>query len=102
MFPEEFTALLDAPGMEVWNQIAPVIAVTLWVWLTVLLWRGGFRDLSEQAARGGADRLQALAMTPVRAVMLSLAAAIGAGGTVFGLWVQGAVLLTVIEQFRAG
>lgn len=101
----EFTELLNAPGMRVWTQIAPVIAGLAWIWLTVLLWRGGFTDLSERLngrVGSGGSRLNALVMIPFRALMLTAAAGFGAAATVFGLWVQGAVLLTLVEVVRNG
>jgi hypothetical protein len=99
------TELLNAPGMRVWNQIAPVIAGLSWIWLTVLLWRGGFTDLFERLrgrARSGGSRINALTMIPFRALMLTAAAGLGAAATVFGLWIQGAVLLTLIDVVRNG
>jgi hypothetical protein len=94
----ELEELLAVPGMGVLQDLAPIIVGTLWVWLTVLLWRGGFNDLLERLTRShwsGKERSQALIMLPARALLLSLAAALGAVTTSLGLLINIAVILNI-------
>jgi hypothetical protein len=94
----ELEELLAVPGMGVLQDLAPVFAGTLWVWLTVMLWRDGFNDLIEQLIRPrwkGTARSQALIMLPARALLLSLAAALGAVATSLGILINIAVLLNI-------
>jgi hypothetical protein len=67
-----------------------------------LLWKDGFNDLFERFTRPRwttAQRLATLAMIPWRAVMLTLAAALGAALTTLGLLVNIGVILNLV---RAG
>ena len=101
---EEFKALLAAPGMETALRIAPVVAGAIWLFITVSLWRGGFTDLVEKITRprwAGRERARALAMLPVRAVLLMLVAGLGTLMTMLGLMFNVAVILNVVELIRS-
>jgi hypothetical protein len=94
--------LLDAPGMAPLVGIAPLIGTAVWILVAALLWKDGFNDLFERFTRPRwttAQRLATLAMIPWRAVMLTLAAALGAALTTLGLLVNIGVILNLV---RAG
>lgn len=95
----EFEDLLDVPGMGTLLEFAPIFGTALWILITTLLWRGGFRDLAEQVARpnkalGGRSR--ALMMMPLRALLLAGVAAIGAFTTTLGLGFNIAIILNIV------
>ena len=97
----EFEDLLSAPGMGVLIQLAPIFGGAMWLVLTLILWRGGFNDLLEQVTRprwSGSDRARALAMIPLRAVMLVFAAGLASLATTVGLGFNFAVLITLWTQ----
>ena len=101
---DEIYALLDAPGLSVTIRWAPVFGGILWLWLTVLLWRDGFNDLAEQLTRPrwkGRERARAIAMLPVRALMLTGVAGIGAAMTTLGLLFNLAVILNIVAAIRS-
>ncbi|MHA6287631.1 hypothetical protein [Maricaulis sp. CAU 1757] len=101
---EDISALLAVPGMSWSLRAAPVVAAALWLLISVSLWRGGFTDLVEQLTRPRwtrADRLRALAMLPIRAVLLTLVAAFAAAMTTAGLLFNAAVVLNVAQVVRA-
>ena len=94
--------LLAAPGMATLLKLAPLAGGAAWLVVTALLWKDGFNDLFERFTRprwNFNQRLATLAMIPWRAVMLSLAAALGAALTTLGLLVNIAIILNLI---RAG
>lgn len=94
--------LLAAPGMATLLKLAPLAGGAAWLVVTALLWKDGFNDLFERFTRprwSFSQRLATLAMIPWRAVMLSLAAALGAALTTLGLLVNIAIILNLI---RAG
>lgn len=95
--------LLDAPGMAPLVELAPLLAITLWVLITALLWKDGFNDLLERFTEPRwslAQRAGTLAMIPWRAVMLSAAAAIGGALTTLGLLLNLAVILNAVRAGR--
>ena len=97
----EFEDLLSAPGMGVLIDLSPVFGGGMWLVLTLILWRGGFNDLWEQMTRprwAGAARARALAMFPLRALMLVLAAGLASLATTVGLGFNFAVLITLWTQ----
>jgi len=94
----EFDQLINVPGMDTLLRLAPIVGGALWLVLTTLLWRDGFNDLVEKAMRPvwkGKQRAQAMIMIPMRAIMLTLAAAIGAGMTTLGLLFNLAIILNI-------
>ena len=94
----EFEELLAAPGMGVLIEFAPFFGGIMWIVVTLILWRGGFDDLIEQMTRprwSGAERLRAFAMLPLRALMLSLAAAFASLATTVGLGFNIAIVITL-------
>jgi len=97
----EFEDLLSAPGMGVLIDLAPIFGGGMWLLLTLILWRGGFNDLWEQMTRPrwtGADRARAMAMIPLRALMLIFAAGLASLATTVGLGFNFAVLITLWTQ----
>lgn len=99
----ELEDLLAVPGIGTLLEFAPIFGVTLWLLLTVILWKDGFNDLGERLVRpqwAGAARIQALAMIPLRALMLAGAAALGAAMTTIGLAFNIAVLLNLWNGAR--
>lgn len=99
----ELTELLAVPGMGTLLEFAPIFGGALWVLLTTLLWRDGFNDLAERLVRprwSGAERLQALAMMPLRAVLLMGVAGLGAFMTTLGLGFNLAILLNIWNGFQ--
>lgn len=99
----ELEDLLAVPGMGTLIDFAPLFGGVLWLLLTVLLWRDGFNDLFEQLTRPrwkGAARAHALAMIPLRALLLSGVAALGSAMTTLGLMFNLAILLNVWAGFQ--
>ncbi|WP_297732389.1 hypothetical protein [uncultured Maricaulis sp.] len=102
---EELQALLDLPGMDIAIRLAPVVWGVIWVLLTVLLWRGGFTDLVEKLTRprwAGPERVHAVMMMPLRALLLSGVAAITGVATTLGIGFNVAIVLGVVQAIRAG
>lgn len=96
----ELMELLDAPGMAGLMEAAPLAGVTAWILITALLWKDGFDDLFERFTRprwNAAQRLATLAMIPWRAVMLTLAAGLGAALTTLGLLINIGVVLNLVR-----
>ncbi len=94
--------LLDAPGMAPLVEAGPLVGITIWILIAALLWRNGFNDLFERFTRprwSAGQKLATLAMIPGRAVMLTLAAALGAALTTLGILINLAVILNLV---RAG
>ena len=102
---DELQALLDVPGMGLALKAAPFAGVAVWLLITACLWRGGFRDLTEKMSRprwSPRDKLHALMMMPVRAVMLAGVAAIAAAMSLIGLMFNVAVILNLLNLLKAG
>ena len=102
---DEIRALLDLPGMGLAITVGPVVWLVIWLFLSVCLWRGGFIYLVEKLTRprwAGAERARAVMLMPVRAVMLTLAAALAATITTVGLAFNLAIVISVIEAIRGG
>ncbi|WP_339741016.1 hypothetical protein [uncultured Maricaulis sp.] len=94
--------LLEMPGIAGLLELAPVVGGAIWALLTALLWRNGFGDLFERFTRSRwstAQRAATVLMIPGRALLLTLAAGLGAGLTTLGLLINLAVLLNL---WRAG
>ena len=94
----ELDQLINLPGMDLLLRLAPILGGALWLLLTTLLWKDGFNDLFEKLTRPrwkGNQRAQAAIMVPVRALMLTLAAALGAGVTTLGLLFNLAIILNI-------
>jgi hypothetical protein len=84
-------------------RLAPLVAVVVWIFITVNLWRGGFTDLTERLSRpryAGPERARAVVMIPLRALMLAGVAAFAAVMTVLGLLFNAAVILNIIQAVR--
>lgn len=100
---EEIEGLLSVPGMALAIRLAPHVAVIVWIFVAVNLWRGGFTDLVERLTRprwAGRERVRALVMIPVRAAMLTLVAGFAAAMTVLGLLFNAAVVLNIVQAVR--
>lgn len=100
---EEIEFLLSVPGMPLALRLAPLVAVVVWIFITVNLWRGGFTDLTERLSRpryAGPERARAVVMIPLRALMLAGVAAFAAVMTVLGLLFNAAVILNIIQAVR--
>lgn|GEM_PF-2021065 len=100
---DEIEGLLAVPGMALAFRIAPIVAVAVWIFVTVNLWRGGFRDLTERLNRprwAGPERARAAMMIPIRALMLAGVGAFAAVMTVLGLLFNAAVVLNIIQAVR--
>jgi len=100
---EEIEFLLSVPGMPLALRLAPLVAVVVWIFITVNLWRGGFTDLTERLSRpryAGPERARAVMMIPLRALMLAGVAGFAAVMTVLGLLFNAAVVLNIIEAVR--
>ena len=100
---EEIEFLLSVPGMPLALRLAPLVAVVVWIFITVNLWRGGFTDLTERLSRprwAGPERARAVMMIPLRALMLAGVAAFAAVMTVLGLLFNAAVILNIIQAVR--
>lgn len=100
---EEIESLLSVPGMPLALRLAPLVAVVVWIFITVNLWRGGFTDLTERLSRprwAGPERARAVMMIPLRALMLAGVAAFAAVMTVLGLLFNAAVILNIIQAVR--
>ena len=84
-------------------RLAPLVAVVVWIFITVNLWRGGFTDLTERLSRpryAGPERARAVMMIPLRALMLAGVAGFAAVMTVLGLLFNAAVILNIIQAVR--
>ena len=95
---EEIEFLLSVPGMPLALRLAPLVAVVVWIFITVNLWRGGFTDLTERLSRpryAGPERARAVMMIPLRALMLAGVAGFAARGARFFGLVQRAWRCTV-------
>lgn len=100
---EEIESLLSVPGMPLALRLAPLVAVVVWIFITVNLWRGGFTDLTERLSRprwAGPERARAVMMIPLRALMLAGVAGFAAVMTVLGLLFNAAVILNIIQAVR--
>lgn len=100
---EEIEFLLSVPGMPLALRLAPLVAVVVWIVITVNLWRGGFTDLTERLSRpryAGPERARAVMMIPLRALMLAGVAGFAAVMTVLGLLFNAAVILNIIQAVR--
>ncbi|MBO6764244.1 hypothetical protein [Maricaulis sp.] len=100
---EEIEFLLSVPGMPLALRLAPLVAVVVWIFITVNLWRGGFTDLTERLSRprwAGPERARAVMMIPLRALMLAGVAGFAAVMTVLGLLFNAAVILNIIQAVR--
>lgn len=100
---EEIEFLLSVPGMPLALRLAPLVAVAVWIFITVNLWRGGFTDLTERLSRpryAGPERARAVVMIPLRALMLAGVAGFAAVMTVLGLLFNAAVILNIIQAVR--
>lgn len=100
---EEIEGLLAVPGMALALRLSPLVAVAVWIFVTVNLWRGGFTDLTERLTRprwAGPERARAAMMIPVRAVMLAAVGGFAAAMTVLGLLFNAAVVLNIIQAVR--
>lgn len=100
---EEIEFLLSVPGMPLALRLAPLVAVVVWIFITVNLWRGGFTDLTERLSRpryAGPERARAVMMIPLRALMLAGVAAFAAVMTVLGLLFNAAVVLNIVQAVR--
>jgi hypothetical protein len=100
---DEIEALLAVPGMGLAFKAAPVLGVAIWLFVTVSLFRGGFRDLTERMTRprwAGPERARAAAMIPLRALMLAAVAGFAAVVSVLGLMFNAAVILNVVAAVR--
>lgn len=94
----EFEDLLAVPGMSTLISFAPLFAGALWLLLIVILWKDGFNDLFERLTRprwAGSARLHALAMIPLRALMLAGVAGLGSAMTTIGIMFNIAILLNI-------
>ena len=94
--------VLNAPGMARLLEAAPLVGGAMWILIIALLFKGGFNDLFERFTRSrwtAAQRLATAAMIPWRAVMLMLAAGLGAALTTLGLLINIGVILNLL---RAG
>ena len=102
---DEFRDLLDLPGMGLALSIAPYVWGLVWILVTVALWRGGFVDLVEKLTRprwAGPERVRAVMMMPLRALMLTLVAALAATVTTLGIGFNTAVVISVVQAIRSG
>lgn len=100
---EEIEFLLSVPGMPMALRLAPLVAVVVWIFITVNLWRGGFTDLTERLSRpryAGPERARAVMMIPLRALMLASVAAFAAVMTVLGLLFNAAIILNIVQAVR--
>lgn len=100
---EEIEFLLSVPGMPLALRLAPLVAVVVWIFITVNLWRGGFTDLTERLSRpryAGPERARAVMMIPLRALMLAGVAGFAAVMAVLGLLFNAAVILNIIQAVR--
>jgi len=100
---EEIEFLLSVPGMPMALRLAPLVAVVVWIFITVNLWRGGFTDLTERLSRpryAGPERARAVMMIPLRALMLAGVAAFAAVMTVLGLLFNAAIILNIVQAVR--
>ena len=91
--------LLEVPGLAGLLKVAPVIGVAVWILLTAVLWRNGFGDLFERFTRprwNSAQRAATLLMIPGRALLLMLAAGLGAALTTLGLLINLGVILNLV------
>ncbi|RKR03612.1 hypothetical protein [Maricaulis maris] len=102
---EDIQALLDLPGMGLALKIAPLVWAVIWIFLTVSLWRGGFVDLVEKLNRprwAGPERVRAVMMMPLRAMMLALVAALAATVTTLGIGFNVGVVMGVVQAIQGG
>lgn len=102
---EEVQSLIGVPGMTIVLRLSPYAAAAIWLLVTVSLWRNGFTDLTERLTRprwAGAERARAVMMMPLRALMLTLAAGIGAAMTTIGILFNAAVILNILNVLRTG
>lgn len=102
---DELKILLDLPGMDLALKFAPLVWAVIWIFITVSLWRGGFTDLTEKLTRPrwtGRERVRAVMMMPVRAVMLALVAALAATISTLGIAFNAAVVVGVYQAISAG
>jgi hypothetical protein len=102
---DEIEMLLAVPGMDLALRAAPFAGFAVWLVIVFSLWRGGFRDLTEKLTRprwAGRERARALAMLPLRALLLAGVAAFAAGMTLLGLLFNAAVVLNILQVVRAG
>ena len=102
---DELKILLDLPGMDLALKFAPLVWAAIWIFITVSLWRGGFTDLMEKLTRprwAGPERVRAVMMLPVRAVMLALVAALAATISTLGIAFNAAVIVGVVQAIGAG
>ncbi|WP_291841736.1 hypothetical protein [Maricaulis sp.] len=102
---EEIKALLGLPGMALALSFAPWVWGVIWIFITVSLWRGGFVDLVEKLTRprwAGPERVRAVMMMPVRALMLALVAALAATVTTLGIGFNTAIVISVVQAIRGG
>ena len=100
---DDIQHLLGVPGMPLALRLAPFVAVALWILITVNLWRGGFRDLTERLSGqrwSGSERARAITMIPLRAAMLAAVAAFAAAMSILGLLFNAAVVLNLIALVR--
>mgnify|MGYP003638032692 CR=1 FL=1 len=94
--------LLDSKGLAPLVELAPLVGITMWILITVLLWKNGFDDLFERFTRPRwtlSQRLATLAMIPGRAVMLMFSAGLGAAVTTLGILINIGVVMNLV---RAG
>lgn len=94
--------LLDSKGITPLVELAPLVGITMWILITALLWKNGFDDLFERFTRPRwtlPQRLATLALIPGRALMLMLAAALGAAVTTVGILINIGVVMNLV---RAG
>lgn len=100
---DDIQSLLAVPGMSLALRLAPYAAIAVWILIAVNLFRGGFRDLTERINRprwAGRERAHAIAMLPLRAVMLTSVAGFAAVMTVLGLLFNAAVILNLVQLVR--
>lgn len=97
----DWTEFARAGAYRTWLLICAGIGVGAFVWIAILLTRGGFEDLDEivrSPYATPAERLRANAMRLPRSLLMLFAAAIGASGVAVPLLFQGAVVIFLWRQ----
>lgn len=102
---EMLRQIQNMEGISTWIQIMIGVFFLSWLWIFLLLIRGGYRDLTEIIASPYATRRERLDNTvklPLRTLALFAASAAGAFGFAFGIFFQGAILIFLYQQITAG
>ena len=101
---EFWTQVLTDPGLRIWIRVCQWGFIAVWVWLFLLLVRGGYADITDitrcryATAR---EKWDAHVTGVMRTVGYVIASGVGGASTAFGLFVQGAVLFLIWREISA-